>query len=69
MDRLFVPAFSTAHHSLRRPGAGAASFALYVRSHWLRMPPHLLLPHLARKAWMEHVAPQYAADAPRDHTR
>ena len=23
---------------------------LYVRSHWLRMPPHLLLPHLVRKA-------------------
>jgi len=23
---------------------------LYVRSHWLRMPPHLLLPHLFRKA-------------------
>jgi hypothetical protein len=23
---------------------------LYVRSHWLRMPPHLLLPHLIRKS-------------------
>jgi hypothetical protein len=23
---------------------------LYVRSHWLRMPAHALLPHLARKA-------------------
>jgi len=23
---------------------------LYVRSHWLRMPPHLLVPHLVRKA-------------------
>jgi hypothetical protein len=24
---------------------------LYVRAHWLRMPPHLLIPHLARKAF------------------
>jgi hypothetical protein len=23
-----------------------------MRSHWLRMPLYLLLPHLARKAWM-----------------
>ncbi len=23
---------------------------LYIRSHWLRMPPYLLIPHLARKA-------------------
>jgi hypothetical protein len=30
-------------------GAGA-SLLLYMRSHWLRMPPWLLLPHLARQA-------------------
>jgi hypothetical protein len=24
---------------------------MFVRSHWLRMPPHLLLPHLLRKSW------------------
>jgi len=23
---------------------------LYVRSHWLRMPAHLLIPHLVRKS-------------------
>src|SRR5207248_128819 len=23
---------------------------LYIRSHWLRMPPYLLIPHLVRKA-------------------
>lgn len=28
----------------------AATFALYVRSHWLRMPPLLLARHLAHKA-------------------
>jgi len=26
--------------------------ALYLRGHWLRMPPRLLLPHLARKSVM-----------------
>ena len=33
---------------------GATRFArrvLYMRSHWLRMPPHLLAPHLLRKAF------------------
>lgn len=39
-------------HSDCRPGlAPAAEFALYVRSHWLRMPPHLLIPHLLHKAF------------------
>ena len=30
--------------------ARIARKALYIRSHWLRMPPHLLIPHLARKS-------------------
>jgi hypothetical protein len=29
--------------------SSAAAFALYVRSHWLRMPPHLLVRHLLRQ--------------------
>ena len=29
-----------------------ARLLLYVRSHYLRMPFHLVVPHLARKAWM-----------------
>jgi hypothetical protein len=28
-----------------------ARWLLYVRAHWLRMPPHLLARHLSRKAW------------------
>jgi Uncharacterised nucleotidyltransferase len=64
MDRLFVPGFSTAHHSCRLPGAGPASFALFVRSHWLRMPMHLLLPHLVRKAWMESVVSRFGRGKP-----
>ena len=35
---------------------------MYVRSHWLRMPPHLLVPHLVRKSLRRsRLAP--AADA------
>ena len=36
-------------HPLRR--ASIARWLIYVRSHWLRMPPELLARHLARKAW------------------
>lgn len=62
MDAFFVPAFSTAHHSCRLPGSRAAALALYVRSHWLRMPPRLLLPHLAQKFWQTHVTEHFAAE-------
>ena len=33
-----------------RSPSSAAALALYVRSHWLRMPPLLLARHLLRKA-------------------
>lgn len=64
MDRLFIAAFATAHHSLRTPLSGFAELALYVRSHWLRMPLPLLLPHLARKSWRKRIEPLFAKPAP-----
>ena len=30
-----------------------ARWLLYIRSHYLRMPPHLAIPHLLRKAYMQ----------------
>ena len=33
-------------------GTGLARWLLYVRSHYLRMPMHILVPHLVRKAYM-----------------
>lgn len=39
----------TGHHFA--PIDATARWLLYVRSHYLRMPLRLLLPHLARKAW------------------
>lgn len=48
--RLFMHGFSSAHPDLSSPGVRIALFTLYVRSHWLRMPMHQLIPHLLHKA-------------------
>ncbi len=45
--RALRPAHPTASDSLSAPSL----WLLYVRAHWLRMPPHLLVRHLAIKAW------------------
>lgn len=52
MDFLFDRAFVPEHPDCMPAGTAFARQCLYVRSHYLRMPMHLLLPHLARKAWM-----------------
>ncbi len=64
MDALFVRAFATAHHSFRTMGSGAAVLGLYVRSHWLRMPMHLLAPHLMRKSWEKRIKPLFEKPPP-----
>ena len=40
------------HPSCDVPWTGFARWLLYIRSHALRMPLHLVIPHLVRKAWM-----------------
>jgi hypothetical protein len=52
MDFLFSRAFRPDHPQCKLPFTHLALSLLYVRSHFLRMPLYLLLPHLARKAWM-----------------
>jgi len=52
MDVLFLRALMPDHQSCNDSWTGLARWFLYVRSHWLKMPWHLLLPHLTRKAWM-----------------
>ena len=37
---------------------GLARWLLYVRSHYLRMPLSLVVPHLVRKAWMQRFPKQ-----------
>lgn len=52
MDRCFDRALRPHHPSCRDGLSGAALAALYLRGHYLLMPLHILLPHLARKAIM-----------------
>lgn len=52
MGWLLGRALRPMHPSCDLPGTALARELLYLRSHWLRMPLQLLLPHLARKAWM-----------------
>jgi hypothetical protein len=50
MDALFERALAPVHESCADAWTGFARWAVYVRAHHLRMPLHLLLPHLVRKA-------------------
>ena len=52
MDFLFRRAFRPDQPECRLPFTDSALYLLYLRSHYLRMPLYLLIPHLARKAWM-----------------
>lgn len=47
-----------------RPGQKLTGFVLYLRSHWLRMPMRLLIPHLVRKAIRRMGQPREPAPAP-----
>ena len=50
MDRL-LDALTLAEHP-RRTVPATARWLLYLRSHWLRMPPLLLARHLGYKAYL-----------------
>lgn len=62
MDFCFLRAFQPDHTSCDTRGSAIARFFLYVRSHYLRMPMYLLLPHLIRKAWMRYFPAQQEDD-------
>lgn len=51
MDRLVAAAIAPDYMFERRTGAGLAGHMLYLRSHWLKMPPMMLARHLGTKAW------------------
>jgi hypothetical protein len=50
MDHLVPRALLPRGVDRNRKSRGKATTLLYIRSHWLRMPPWLLTAHLARKA-------------------
>ncbi|MFN3303611.1 MAG: nucleotidyltransferase family protein [Roseateles sp.] len=58
MDACYDRALQPMHASCDSRGTGWARMALYVRSHWLRMPVGLLSLHLARKAWRRLLPPK-----------
>jgi len=59
-DALFGRALLPDHDSCDDPLTGTARWLLYVRAHYLRMPLHLLLPHLLRKSF---IRPQESDDS------
>jgi hypothetical protein len=60
LDALFSRALLPDHDSCDDPLTGTARWLLYVRAHYLRMPLHLLLPHLLRKSF---IRPQESDDS------
>lgn len=52
MDRLVMWVMVPDHPDFPQRRTAVAKWLLYVRSHWLRMPPGLLLKHLVRKQLM-----------------
>ena len=57
MDFLFFRALAPDHTSCNDRWTGLARWMLFVRSHWLKMPPLQLAQHLVRKGykrWMKH---------------
>ena len=54
MERLFDRAVTVHHPSCSDHFSGLARWMLYVRGHYLRMPLHLLVPHLVKKSLRGH---------------
>jgi hypothetical protein len=52
MDSVFSRALAPVHPSCDDALSPLARHAAYIRAHWLRMPSHLLLPHLLHKAFI-----------------
>ena len=52
MDGIFSRALAPTHASCADAFTPAARLAAFVRAHWLRMPAHLLIPHLFHKAFI-----------------
>ena len=65
MQALWRRALGSQHPAIVGPGQHLTLFALYLRAHWLRMPPLMLARHLSIKAWQRATTPAAAADGPK----
>jgi len=52
MDSIFTRVLAPTHTSCADVLTPTARLAAFVRAHWLRMPTHLLVPHLFHKAFI-----------------
>ena len=50
MDYSYERTLVSDHVTCRKPFTGLAEYLLFIRSHYLRMPMHLLIPHLIHKS-------------------
>jgi hypothetical protein len=64
MDALYLRALRPNHPTASDRLTALARWMLYVRAHWLRMPAHLLVYHLTRKALRRDEDVQSASDRP-----
>ncbi|PCI70481.1 MAG: hypothetical protein COB26_03040 [Piscirickettsiaceae bacterium] len=53
MDAIFEAGLLPKHESCTNSFSAIAMFALFIRSHYLRMPLHQLVPHLLRKTFQK----------------
>jgi hypothetical protein len=51
MDGLWTRVLCSPHPLVADRWTAPAGFLLYLRAHWLRMPPLMLTRHLLVKAW------------------
>ena len=61
MDRLVVAAILSSNDASNSLNGIIFQWLLFVRSHWLRMPPGLLVRHLLRKAWQNSASGRIGA--------
>ena len=52
MDGIFTRVLAPTHDSCADGYTPTARLAAFIRAHWLRMPAHLLIPHLFHKAFI-----------------
>jgi hypothetical protein len=66
MDRVVPLALFPVHPDQPWRRASRARWLVYVRAHWLRMPPLLLARHLGTKAWrrLRGVVGRRSGDSP-----
>lgn len=69
MDACYARGLRPHHASCRDAGTGPAALALYIRSHWMRMPFFLLAVHLTRKAFTRPELPKLEPGLGKDADR